>query len=264
MQDASGMAWIVHSVFDMTNSSKNKRNSFLKIRDAFKDADNAAFINGVNALKKSVATYLGKVVELDTLARRESEPLVGLAQDKASLKRAMCEDALPLAGALRALAGDLGDGELREQMDVTLSDLASRRDRDCADCCEMITEKAETQQEKLIADYGITAEQLDKFAALVEAFDAAIGKPKSAISRRKKIGEAIKAAIKDIDAFLDKTVDELMMVFRERLTDTPVKKARRAFFDLYTEARRIDDAAASRTPAAPEPPKPAVQEKKAA
>ena len=240
----------------MNNSNKNKRNSFLKIRDAFKDADNAALINGVNALKK--ATYLGKVVELDTLARREIEPLVGLAQGKASLKRAMCEDALLLAGALRALAGDLGDGELREQVDVTLSDLASRRDRDCADYCEMIAEKAESQQEKLVADYGITAEQLDKFAALVEAFDAVIGKPKSAISRRKKIAEAIKVTIKEIDAFLNDTLDELLMVFRERLTDTPAKKARRAFFDIYTEARRIDDAAASRTPVAPAPQKAAT------
>ena len=205
-----------------------------------------------------MATYLGKVEELDTLARRESEPLVGIAQDKASLKRARCEDALPLAGALRALAGDAGDGELRAQMDLSLSELSGRRDRDCADCCESITEKAESNQKKLIADYGMTVEKLDKFAALVEAFDGAIGKPKRAISRRKKISDAIKVAIKDIDAFLKDTLDELMLVFRERLTDTAVKKTRRAFFDTYTEARRIDDAAASRTTVPAEAPKPAL------
>ena len=241
----------------VNTTQKNKRNSYLRIRDAFNDAANTPLIAGINALKKAVTTYLTKVEELDTLARRESEPLVGLAQDKASLKRATCEDALPLAGALRALAGELGDGELREQMDVTLSDLVSRRDRDVADCCERIAEKAETHQEKLSADYGITAEQLDKYAALVEAFDTAIGKPKSAISRRKKMAGDIKAAIKDMDAFLEDTLDELMMVFRERVADTAVKKTRRAFFDIYTEGRRIDDAAASRTPAAPEPAKPA-------
>ena len=95
----------------MTTNQKNKRNSYLRIRDTFKDTANATLIDGVNALKKAVAGYLTKVAELDTLARRESEPLVGLAKDKATLKRAMCEDALPLAGALRALAGELGDGE---------------------------------------------------------------------------------------------------------------------------------------------------------
>lgn len=239
----------------MTNSHKNKRNSYLRVRDAFQDSANVALINGINALKKAVATYLGKVEELDTLARRESEPLVGIAQDKGSLKRAMCEDALPLTGALRALAVELSDGELRGLADVTLSDLVARRDRDCADCCESITEKAEANQEKLVADYGISDDQLDKFAALVEAFDAAIGKPKSAISRRKKIAESIKVAIKEIDDFLGETLDGLMTTFRERQTDTPVKKARRALFDSYTEARRIDDSAASRTVAAVEPAK---------
>jgi hypothetical protein len=103
-----------------------------------------------------------------------------------------------------------------------------------------------------VADYGITAEQLDKYAALVEAFDAAIGKPKSATSRRKKIAQDIKAAIREIDGFLKDTLDELILVFRERLPDTAAKKTRRAFFDAYTEARKIDDAAASRaTPPAP-------------
>lgn len=252
------VASFVHSTPRMTNPNKNKRNSFLKIRDVFNDEGNATFINGVNALKKAVATYLGRVVELDTLARRESETLVGIAKDKTSLKRAMCEDALPLAGVLRALAGEMGDGELRAQTEVTLSDLGARRDRSCADFCEAIAEKAEAQQEKLIADYGITAEQLDKFAALVEAFDGAIGKPKSAISRRKKIAEGIKTALKEIDMFLNDTLDELMKVFRERLTETPVKKARRAFFDAYTEARRIDDAAASRSTPATQVPKAVV------
>ena len=142
-------------------------------------------------------------------------------------------------------------------MDVSLSDLVSRRDRDCADYCKSITEKAESHQETLIADYGITAKQLDKFAALVEAFDAPIGKPKSAISRRKKITEAIKTSIKDIDAYLESTVDELMLVFRERVTDTPAKKTRRTFFDTYTEARRIDDASATRSTTPAEPPRPA-------
>ena len=240
----------------MDTTQKNKRNSYLRVRDAFKDAANVPLIESVNALKKAVATYLSRVEELDTLARRESEPLVGIAQDKESLKRAICEDALPLAGALRALAGELGDGELRAQMDVTLSDLASRRDCDCAGYCESITEKAESNQEKLIADYGISATQLDTFAAVLEAFDAAIGKPKHAISRRKKIAGAIKITIKEIDAFLEDTLDELMMIFRERVTDTAEKKTRRAFFDTYTEAKRIDDSAASRTAAPVPAPKP--------
>ena len=52
------------------------------------------------------------------------------------------------------------DGESRALADVTLSDLAQRRDRDCADYCESLTEKAESHEEKLVADYGITAEQL--------------------------------------------------------------------------------------------------------
>ena len=98
---------------------------------------------------------------------------------------------------------------------------------------------------------------MDKFAALVEAFDSVIGKPKSAIRRRKKIAEAIKTSFKDIDAYLENAVDELLLVFRERMTDTPVKKARRTFFDAYTEARRIDDASATRTTTPSEPPKPA-------
>ena len=83
--------------------------------------------------------------------------------------------------------GGKADGELRAQMDVTLSYLVSRRDRDCADYCESLTEKAEGHEEKLVADYGITAGQLDKCAALVEAFDAAIDKPESAISPAKKL-----------------------------------------------------------------------------
>lgn len=240
----------------MTTTQKNKRNSYLRIRDTFNAADNGPLIQGVNALKKAAATYLEKVEELNELARRESELLIGIAEDKASLKQAMCEDALPIAGAVRALAGNLGDGELRAQMDVNLSGLAGLRDRDCADSCETISERAEEHQLVLVADYGITAEQLDKFAALVEAFDEAIGKPKNAISRRKKISEAIRARIKAIDDFLADTLDELMMVFRERLTDTAAKKTRRAFFDTYTEGRRIENAAASRPSATPVPVKP--------
>jgi hypothetical protein len=108
-----------------------------------------------------------------------------------------------------------------------------------------------------LADYGITAEQLDKFAALVEAFDEKIGKPKSAIRRRKIIRDNIKALIKEIEQFLDETLDGWMLVFRERVMDTAAKKARRAFFNAYTEAKEIDDAAATRAAAPAPAPQPA-------
>ena len=94
----------------MTNPQKNKRNSHHRVCDAFKDSVNVTLIDGVKALKKAVATYLANVEELDTLARRESAPLLRIAQDKATLKRTMCADALPLAGALKVPAGDRCEG----------------------------------------------------------------------------------------------------------------------------------------------------------
>jgi hypothetical protein len=192
----------------------------------------------------------GHVSNIQVFAQNQEQDVSGIAADKKQARLAMCNAALPIAGAVHAYAVKTKNNELAAKTDFSLSDLMAGRDVQSAERCQNIYDAANTNLANL-ADYGVTAAKLALLKAAIAAYNLLITKPRDARVTGKTVTGNIDTEFDGLDESLG-IMDDLIPQFAP---------ANQKFVDDYNNARRIVDAAASHaslnqptpapTPAAP-------------
>jgi hypothetical protein len=229
----------------MTTKQLNKITISLASEDIC-DA-NAILLPSVPAFADAYADVQSHVTNIQTFSQNQSQDITGIARDKQQARQAMCNLALPVAGAIHAYATKTDNNELEAKSNFSLSDLMAGRDSASAECCLNLHDLANTILADL-ASYGITASKLTLMKAGIGAYNLLISKPRD--TRVK--GKTITGSIETEFAALDKAfsiMDDLIPQFAP---------ANQQFVDDYNNARTIVNTAASHASPTPPTPPPAT------
>lgn len=120
---------------------------------------------------------------------------------------------------------------LRDQFNVSKSELKNIKDETFPDFCR---ERLTLVNDNLpaLTDYGITPAITAVWAADIDNYDAALGRPRLAVITRSTKTQTIKTLISETGKLLKNVIDPLMVIFQ---TQDP------ELFDGYTKARIIID-----------------------
>ena len=230
----------------MTTKKLNKLTMALAVEDVCNG--NAAILPTVPAFASAYTDAQGHVSNIQVFAQNQEQDVSGIAADKKQARLAMCNTALPIAGAVHAYAVKTKNNELAAKTDFSLSDLMAGRAEKSAERCQNIYDAANTNLANL-ADYGVTAAKLALLKAAIAAYNLLITKPRDARVTGKTVTGNIDTEFDGLDESLG-IMDDLIPQFAP---------ANQKFVDDYNNARRIVDAAASH--ASPVKPQPAPQAK---
>lgn len=180
------------------------------------------FANAVTAFKAKIAEIEGEV-------ETQGLGLDGHALDKGAKKEKMVRAALTLANQVYAYAEDNTETVLREKMDLSYSDLIAPRDAVVAQKCQGVHDEANAVIASLGA-YGVVAADLTALQTLIDAYEAVISAPRTAITVRKGATEQIEKLVKEGTTILTNRLDKLMS---EYTTSAP------HFYQEYFDARIV-------------------------
>jgi hypothetical protein len=225
----------------MTTKQLNKLTMSLASEDIC-DA-NAILLPSVPAFADAYADVQSHVTNIQTFSQNQSQDITGIARDKQQARLAMCNIALPIAGAIHAYATKTDNNELEAKSDFSLSDLMAGRDSASAERCQNIYADATANLADL-ASHGITAAKLALLKAAIAAYNLLISKPRDSRVKGKTITGSIETEFTALDKAFS-IMDDLIPQFAP---------ANQQFVDDYNNARTIVDAAASH--ASPTPPTP--------
>jgi hypothetical protein len=205
---------------------------------------NAVLIATIPAFAGAYADLQSHVTNIQVLWQAQAQNTSGIAEDKKQARLAMCNTALPFAGALHAFATKTKNNALANEMDYSLSGLMAGRDTESARRCQEIYDTVNTNLVAL-ADYGPTAAKLNLLKAAIAAYNLLITKPREVRAKGKTTTGNIQTEFELLDETLV-ILDDLIPQFAP---------ANQKFVDDYNNARTIVDTAASH--ASPTPPAPA-------
>ncbi|MEO8068987.1 MAG: hypothetical protein ABI599_14925 [Flavobacteriales bacterium] len=185
----------------------------------------AALVPFANA----VTAFQAKITEIEQEIETQGLDLDGYAINKGKRKEQMVRKTLTTANQVFAFAEDTDATVLREKMDVSYSDLIAPRDAVVAQKCQGIHDEANAVI-ALLAPYGVVAADLTALQTLIDAYEAVISAPRTAITVRKGATGNIETLIREGTTILTNRLDKLMSEFKD---SSP------AFHQEYFDARIV-------------------------
>jgi len=207
---------------------------------------NSAILNLIPAFASSYAEAQTHVSNIQLLWQQQAQDTHGVAEDKRQSRLAMCQTALPLAGAVHAYAIKTRNNELAGRMNYSLSGLMTGRDTESARRCQDIYDAANANLPTL-GDYGLTDAKLNLLQAAIAAYNLLITKPREVRAKGKTTTGNIQAEFNLLNESLV-VMDDLVPQFAG---------AHPKFVEDYKNARTVVDRSASH--ASPAPPAPTPQ-----
>ena len=230
--------------YPMKTAVENKIGMFLSVIAVCDDKQTV--LAALPAFAKAYQDFKTHVANIQVLARKQVRRKTGVAEDKQRLREDMCSQAAPVAAAVKVYAEDNKNRELAQRVNYSHSVLLVGRDIISADRCRDILAAATENLAKL-GDYGVTSAKLTAIQAAIDAYAAAITKPREAHVLAKTVTGSIAEEAKAADAILKGHLDKLV----SQLEDKDA-----TFVADYRNARVIVAAAATRA-SGDQPPAPA-------
>jgi len=211
----------------MNATQENKLSMYLAVQVVLEQ--NQDIWQAVPAFGTAFTGFKSGINNINTLVRARNASTKGVTADKQAARDAMTRAALEVAGAVAAYAVDIGSGELQAKVDYSDSDLRRARDSEVATICLGIVAAASDHQVAL-AGFGVTSEKLASLKEKIEAYNATVGKPRSARSHNQAAGASLETEFAEADKLLSGKLDNLMVAFRA---------SQPAFYSAYEAARWI-------------------------
>lgn len=213
----------------MDARKENKLSSYKAVETVLDENQNiwqglVAFVAAVAAFKTSIQTING-------LEQSRNGGTKGVTASKQAKRDAMSAAALEVAGGVRAYASANDDKELLAKVDYSASDFRNARDTEAATICQGIRDTANANVANL-ADCGVTANDLAALQTKINAYNAAIGKPRTKLSTNRAAGAMMDAEFDAADKVLDEQLDGLIEKY---------KVSQPSFYQAYVAAREIVD-----------------------
>jgi hypothetical protein len=161
----------------------------------------------------------------------QGTPSTGIAGGKRRTRMDMIQQALAIAGDLQALATKTNDSTLRGKVAFELTDLVRLNETSVAPRCQQIHDLAKTNAIEL-RNYGVTTSDITTLQTVIDAYNAALTRPRELVSGRKEVTGSIAQDEIAADTLLRNELDPAMRKFK-------IKDA--AFFGEYANARMIID-----------------------
>lgn len=200
----------------MNSKNESKLNMYNAVA-AFCQTNNAA-LAAVPALATAITGFNNIVQALAATAAGEAQIITGIAQNKAGLKKTVCETAAAHAATLFAYATAQNNQELKAKAKLSYSDFYKLRDEDLTLFTQNISAELTAAQAALAA-YGITAALITSFNTLITQYSNAVPTPRNAAALRKAKADAVKQQFKDADTMLKLQIDKLMLQFKKTNTE---------------------------------------------
>jgi len=204
---------------------------------------NATVWSGVVAIVTARTAFGTEVTTIQSLAQSQQQSSAGVTADKQQLRGAMADAAMPVVGALKALAAVTGNDDLAAQVAFSRSNFIYGRDNQAATNGDIVHTQG-TANATALANYGITAAMLTTLRDAIDAFRDAISRPREVISATAAFTAQLDAAFARASAVLTGQLDNLIELFR---VSNPT------FYQQYQNARELVDTGATPTPPPPNP-----------
>ncbi len=219
----------------MNKKSEAKLNMFRAVLKHCQD--NETIIATIPALQNAVASLSTKVSAILSLAQTDSEVITGIATDKTVKKNLLINLTVSTAAGIFAYAVFKKDSALMANAKLSQSDLLKLRDDILGPRCRSIWQLA-TDNNKDLADYGITQSTLDAFDKAITDYTSVVPAPRNAKAGKFAVSKAISNIINETTAHLSSQVDKLALALKDSQKD---------FYNSYLSNRIIVDAAKTPT-----------------
>ena len=186
-------------------------------------------ISQLPAFQRGIATLKSYVEQIEQLEQIQVSPTKGITLQKEKLKVDVENLVLEVAGGIHAYAAERDNFELMKKTDVNSSiglvqsELLSTSERIQSEAEKIVSE---------LADYGVTAIELQQLKSLTEQLNKDMTKPKEARIDRSGATANIDDTFRSADALLKNQLDKLALKFRKTAQD---------FYRAYKSARNIED-----------------------
>lgn len=180
-----------------------------------------------------VKNRLGVVnLAIDEAAELQDQSAVSIGKSKLALKYIMCEKADIVNDVVEVYAIMEGNNTLADKMADTASDLFKMKNDDMVRRVKMIIAKAEKFKDILVAEYGLTEEQITDLKADLNKFLQLNGLPREYQVKSSMATQSMADLFDEAKDLLANKLDNLMKVFKRRDPN---------FYHGYLKARMIVD-----------------------
>ncbi len=197
---------------------------------------NTTTISTVPAFQTAYTALKAHNGEITSAAGIQETPRTGIARDKRTSKRDLCDTTLRISKPTRAFAAATGNDTLRAEVDYAFSDLNRLRDDQIAPRCQIIHDRA-LENRAALADYGITNEMLADLQTKINSYAAESPKPRTARAARAVKTANLTELFRESKKAL-KQMDDLIDLFAT---------ANAEFVNTYKTLRRIDKPSSTTT-----------------
>ncbi|GAA5484767.1 hypothetical protein [Haloferula sargassicola] len=210
---------------------------------------NESVWSGLPAFASEVATSRALIARIQGGSRGQSGiDTRPFTQQKEIAKKTIARLGADLGAPASVLAETQGDLEAAAKLNQSYSDLYYATDAEADDLAYHLLQAARALDPAALANYGVSAEQLEQFDAAVENYQGLIGSPRVAIAKRSAHTVSLPELFVQLRASHDR-LDRLAVIFRKTAPD---------FLAAYEAARVIVDRPA--THGAGETPEPTEPE----
>ena len=197
------------------------------------------YLNEKSAIWQSIAK-IGEVknqldaisLAIDNAADEQEQSQVTIGKIKLTLKHTICEKADILNDVVEVFALMNSKPKLADKMDDTATDLLKMKNEDMLRRVKQIITAASENQETLITDYGITAEQITNLQADCNHFLELNGQPREYQIKSSMATQSLEDLISEANNLLTNQLDNLIKIFKRRDTN---------FYHGYLKARMVVD-----------------------
>ena len=199
--------------------------------------DTLAYLDTRSTLWNSIAK-IGEVknkltqlsLAIDTSAMQQEQSKVTLGKVKAELKRTIADKADVLNDVVEVFALMNGNEKLAEKMADSASDLYRMKYDDMQRRVKVIIDSATEHQAELIAEYGLTAEQVTDLQNDYDRLNELSGQPREYQISSAVATQTLEELFTEVNNLLENQLDNLMKVFKRRDA---------AFYMGYEKARMV-------------------------
>ena len=210
----------------MTSKQESKFSMHLVARDYL--VANAAITATLPNYAGFFSGVSGGIVQIQTIRALQEADKTSITGNKSQLKANLIVLAMDVSRKVVAYATIVNNTELLQEVNYAESDLKKCADTILKDRCQVIYDRANANVAAL-ATYGITPAINANLLTAVNAFNAAIPKPRLGITDKKRATEQLALLLKEVDDNLAK-IDVLVEI---------VKVSQPTFYSKYKTARKI-------------------------
>jgi len=223
----------------MNQHESNKLNMFVSTDSVMTEHQDE--VDTVKALKDAKVELEADIQDIKTKDKEFDEKSNPKGKTKKDARDALIVTVIHIAGGIYSYAYVNHNIDLKQQVDLTDSDIHNLSDMDLETKSENIFSLA-TANSAMLADYGVTADDLTKMRAEIDAFVLAKKHINSGTADRSGVRTSLTDYFSKTDMLLENRIDKLMNGFRKKDLE---------FYNSYWAARNIWDKGGSHTKAGP-------------